>query len=61
MANQEHNGMALIHELTHVYAVSYKPKKIKNGYEDRFYGDGLAVLLQHHFGSKPEYPNFGID
>ena len=54
-------GMAVIHELTHVYAVSYFRKKKKNGHEDRFFDDGLAVFLQHRFGESPEYPNFGQD
>ncbi|MCW8109108.1 hypothetical protein OPS25_11430 [Alteromonas ponticola] len=54
-------GMAVIHELTHVYAVSAYRKKIKNGHEDRFYDDGLAVYLQHEFGEKPEYPDFGTN
>ena len=53
--------MAVIHELTHVYAVSYFRKKKKNGYEDRFFDDGLAVFLQHKFGESPEYPDFGQD
>ncbi|WP_218419398.1 hypothetical protein [Alteromonas lipotrueae] len=57
----ENSGMAVIHELTHVYAVSYFRKKKKNGYEDRFFDDGLAVFLQHRFGETPEYPNFGQD
>lgn len=57
----ENNGMAVIHELTHVFAVSYFRKKKKNGYEDRFFDDGLAVFLQHRFGESAEYPNFGKD
>ena len=52
----QNNGMAIIHELTHVYAVSYFRKK-----KNRFYDDGLAVFLQHRFGESPEYPNFGQD
>lgn len=57
----ENSGMAVIHELTHVYAVSDFRKKKKNGYEDRFFDDGLAVFLQHRFGDSPEYPDFGQD
>lgn len=57
----EHGGMAVIHELTHVYAVSKYRKQKKNGYEDRMYDDGLAVFLQHRFGETPEYPDFGKD
>ncbi|MCW8092002.1 hypothetical protein [Alteromonas sp. ASW11-130] len=57
----EDSGMAVIHELTHVYAVSSFRKNKKNGFEDRFYDDGLAVFLQHRFGETPEYPNFGQD
>ncbi|TMO60478.1 hypothetical protein CWB96_07930 [Pseudoalteromonas citrea] len=53
----ENSGMAVIHELAHVYAVSYFRKKKK----DRFFDDGLAVFLQHRFGESPEYPNFGQD
>ena len=47
---------AVIHELTHVYAVSAYRKN-----RNRFYDDGLAVFLQHRFGQKAEYPNFGKD
>jgi hypothetical protein len=54
-------GMAIIHELTHVYAVSAYRKQIKNGDEDRFYDDGLAVFLQHRFGKDAQYPDFGKD
>jgi hypothetical protein len=54
-------GMAIIHELTHVYAVSAYRKQKKNGDEDRFYDDGLAVFLQHRFGSDAQYPDFGKD
>ncbi|MCF6437111.1 hypothetical protein [Pseudoalteromonas sp. MMG022] len=54
-------GMAIIHELTHVYAVSAFRKKLKNNREDRFYDDGIAVFLQHRFGESPEYPDFGTD
>ncbi|TMO83544.1 hypothetical protein [Pseudoalteromonas spongiae] len=57
----ENSGMAVIHEITHVLAVSHFRKKKKNGYEDRFFDDGLAVFLQHRFGESPEYPNFGRD
>ncbi len=60
-SQSEHSGMAIIHELTHVYAVSAFRKQKKNGYEDRFYDDGLAVFLQHRFGGTPEYPDFGTD
>lgn len=59
--DQEHAGMAVIHELTHVYAVSAYRKNKKNGYEDRFYDDGLAVFMQHRFGESPGYPDFGKD
>lgn len=58
---KEHAGMAVIHELTHVYAVSAYRKQKKNGYEDRFYDDGLAVFMQHRFGESTEYPDFGAD
>ncbi|MBQ4847952.1 hypothetical protein [Pseudoalteromonas sp. MMG005] len=54
-------GLAVIHELTHVYAVSAYRKQKKNGYEDRFFDDGIAVFLQHRFGAVPEYPDFGHD
>ena len=57
----KNSGMAVIHELTHVYAVSSFRKSKKNEYEDRFFDDGLAVFLQHRFGESPEYPNFGQD
>lgn len=57
----EGKGLAIIHELTHVYSVSAFRKKKKNGYEDRFFDDGLAVFMQHRFGEEAEYPNFGID
>lgn len=60
-AESENSGMAVIHELTHVYAVSDFRKKKKNGYEDRFFDDGLAVFLQHRFGESPEYPDFRQD
>ncbi|WP_394223207.1 hypothetical protein [Alteromonas gracilis] len=59
--SKNNSGMAVIHELTHVYAVSDFRKKKKHGYEDRFYDDGLAVFLQHRFGQVPEYPDFGQD
>ncbi|CAM4241081.1 hypothetical protein [Pseudoalteromonas byunsanensis] len=58
---EEKSGMAIVHELTHVYAVSAYRKKLKHNREDRFYDDGLAVLLQHRFGESPEYPDFGTD
>ncbi|MCV2884793.1 hypothetical protein OE749_08795 [Aestuariibacter sp. AA17] len=52
----EHAGLALVHELTHVYAVSgFRYQR------DRFYDDGLAVFLQHRLGTGPEYPDFGED
>jgi hypothetical protein len=59
--DNEHAGMAVIHELTHVYAVSAYRKQKKNGYEDRFYDDGLAVFMQHRFGESAEYPDFGTN
>ncbi|WP_444932072.1 hypothetical protein ACJJIF_10000 [Microbulbifer sp. SSSA002] len=59
--SNEGNGLAVIHELTHVYAVSAYRKNKKNGYEDRFFDDGLAVFLQHRFGESAEYPDFGVD
>jgi len=58
---RDSKGLAVIHELTHVYAVSAFRKNKINGYENRFFDDGLAVFLQHRFGKLPEYPNFGMD
>ena len=57
----ENNGMAIIHELTHVYAVSHFRTKERSEYGRRFFDDGLAVFLQHRFGESAEYPNYGQD
>jgi len=57
----EINGMAIIHELTHVHAVSHFRTKEKSEYGRRFFDDGLAVFLQHRFGESAEYPNYGQD
>lgn len=59
--DQDDPGMAIIHELTHVYAVSFYRKKLQNGYENRFYDDGLAVFLEHRFRPSPGFPEFGRD
>jgi len=48
--------LGIVHELTHVFAASaFRDNR------DRFYDDGLAVFLQHRFGDKPNYPDFGED
>lgn len=54
--DQARNDLGIVHEVTHVLAASYARKN-----RDRFYDDGLAVYLQHRFGSTPNYPNFGVD
>lgn len=59
--HSDKNGMAIIHELVHVYAVSAFRKQKKKGYGGRFFDDGLAVFLQHRFGEAPGYPDFGKD
>lgn len=48
--------LGIVHEVTHVMAASYARED-----RDRFYDDGLAVYLQHRFGSTPNYPDFGRD
>ncbi len=48
--------LGIIHEIVHVLAASYARED-----QDRFYDDGIAVYLQHRFGSTPNYPDFGED
>ncbi|WP_462151121.1 hypothetical protein [Pseudoalteromonas xiamenensis] len=59
--NAERTGLAVIHELTHVYAVSSYRHEEEEGKGHRFYDDGLAVFLQHRFGESQEFPDFGRD
>lgn len=48
--------LGIVHEVTHVLAVSaYRRDR------NRFYDDGLAVYLQHRFGPSSNYPTFGDD
>lgn len=48
--------LGIVHEVTHVLAESFGRAN-----RDRFYDDGLAVYMQHRFGSEAGYPNFGTD
>lgn len=49
-------GISVVHEVTHVVAVS-----AYRGVPNRFYDDGLAVYLQTKFGTASSYPDFGQD
>ena len=46
----------IVHEITHVFAVSAGRES-----QNRFYDDGLAVYLQQKFGPRVNYPSFGPD
>ncbi|MEM8933540.1 MAG: hypothetical protein AAGE94_20285, partial [Acidobacteriota bacterium] len=49
-------GLSIVHEITHVVAIS--ADRFDRG---RFYDDGLAVYLQTRFGQVSSFPDFGRD
>ena len=49
-------GLSVVHEITHVVAISAYRRE-----PNRFYDDGLAVYLQSRFAAVSSFPEFGND